>query len=403
MEPRAQTIRFIEIASLDEARVELERVGSDPMGIKLMASKELFRNLKVTNLSVPAANIIKQDMIAVAGEAAVSKGVVSAKVEYTDCILSGTLKQFRGLVKRLAIQPYGLSDTAKAIEAALGNFDRETYKLKGVSRSWDISARALVMGVLNVTPDSFSDGGRYKDATEAVNFGLKMVADGADIIDVGGESTRPGSEGVSIDEELRRIELVVEGLVKGGVAVSIDTTKAEVARRAIELGAEIVNDVSAMTLDSKMADVISESGAGIILMHMRGTPDTMQADTDYKDLMGEIYGYLNERIEYAAGKAIARDKIIVDPGIGFGKSAEANCEIIRRLREFRTLGVPVMLGASRKSFMSVAGEYKDAGSRVMPSVGAAVVGFMNGATILRVHDVKETRAALDMATAIKNG
>ena len=408
MESRAQTIRLIEIASLSEARTEMERVGVDPAGIKLMAPKELYRNLKVTNLTAPAGNIIKQDMIAVGGEAAVSKGVVSAEVDHTDCILSGTLKQFRRLIKKLSIQPYALKETAKLIEGALNNLEVESYTLKGVNRSWDLGAssnvrantRALVMGILNVTPDSFSDGGRYRSVEDAVSFGLEMVADGADIIDVGGESTRPGSEGVSVEEELKRVLPVIEGLVDGGAAISIDTTKAEVARRAIKAGAEIVNDVSAISMDEAMVEVVADTGAAVVLMHMRGTPKDMQAETDYEDLIGEVYGYLEERIEFALSKGIARDKIIVDPGIGFGKSAEASLELIKRLGEFRTLGVPVMLGASRKSFMGkVAPETK---ARLMPSVAAAVAGVMNGASLLRVHDVRETRLAVDMANEIQD-
>lgn len=411
MEPRVQTIRFIEIDSLSNASLEMERVGVDPAGIKLMAPKELYRNLKLTALSTGAGNIIKQDMLAVGGEAAVSKGVVSAEVDYTDCILSGTLKQFRRLVKKLSIQPYGLSDTAKAIACALDNLEIESYRLSGVSRSWTLGrssdARPLVVGILNVTPDSFSDGGRYKDADEAVKFGLNMCEEGADIIDVGGESTRPGAEPISLEEELRRVLPVIEGLIEGGaavsgVAVSIDTTKAEVARRALALGAEMVNDVSAMGQDSEMAGVVAESGAAVVLMHMRGTSQTMQADIDYEDLMGEIYGYLNERVEFAVSKGISRDKIVIDPGIGFGKSREANLEIIRRLGEFKTLGLPIMLGASRKSFMEDVSLGDEVEDRLIPSVATAVAGLMNGATLLRVHDVSETRAAIDMASAIKN-
>ena len=276
--------------------------------------------------------------------------------------------------------------------------------LKGRTKSWTVGAgcRTIIMGVLNVTPDSFYDGGRYADPTAALAHALEMAEDGADWIDVGGESTRPGAAPVAEADELKRVLPIVEALAGKGITVSIDTTKAEVARLAIEAGAEIVNDVSALTMDPAMAGVVAGSGAGVCLMHMRGPPATMQEDVSYRDLIGEVGAYLSGRLDYAVRCGIQADSVIVDPGIGFGKSAAGSLELIRNLSEFGTLGRPVLVGPSRKSFIGRALDL-DVDSRLGATLVVSVAAVLNGAGVLRVHDVKEVKEAARMAEAIRDG
>lgn len=251
----------------------------------------------------------------------------------------------------------------------------------------DCSSRTLVMGVLNVTPDSFSDGGRFYDPVKAVQHGLKLARDGADIIDVGGESTRPGSEGIPVQEEMRRVIPVIEALAREvKVPISVDTYKSEVAARALEAGAAMVNDISAMRFDPRMAEVIAEYGVPVVLMHMLGTPKDMQLDPRYKDLLGEILDFLRARIEWAVSRGIAEDQIIVDPGIGFGKTLEHNLFLLKNLSRFSCLGRPILLGTSRKSFIGkILGV--DVDQREEGTAATVALGICNGANIVRVHDV----------------
>jgi dihydropteroate synthase len=258
--------------------------------------------------------------------------------------------------------------------------------------------RPAVMGVVNVTPDSFSDGGVHLQATAAIAAGWRMIDDGAAIVDVGGESTRPGSEGVGLDEELRRVLPVLEGL--HGAPLSIDTAKAEVARRALELGAELVNDVTALRGDPEMAEVVAEADAYLCLMHMQGEPRTMQRNPTYEDVAAEVAAFLEERLRVAVDSGIAEDRICVDPGIGFGKTVEHNLELLRRLDALVALGRPVVVGFSRKSSLGrILGDPHATTGPLAASIAAAVLAYERGATILRVHDVREHVEALTFAAA----
>jgi dihydropteroate synthase len=261
--------------------------------------------------------------------------------------------------------------------------------------AFDFGTRVAIMGILNVTPDSFSDGGSFSDAGRAVDHGLRLARDGADIIDVGGESTRPGAEPVDPGLELERVVPVIRGLSgKTPIPISVDTRNAAVAAAALDAGACIVNDVSGLRHDVRMADVIGSRGATAVIMHMRGTPETMQADPVYTDLIGEISEYFRSGIRIAADSGIAQ--IILDPGIGFGKSVEHNLEILGRLGEFSALGRPVMVGPSRKSFIGTLLGL-GVGDRLEGTIGASVAAVMNGAAILRVHDVLQVARAVRVA------
>jgi dihydropteroate synthase len=255
--------------------------------------------------------------------------------------------------------------------------------------------------VVNVTPDSFSDGGVNYDARDAIASARRMVEEGAAVVDVGGESTRPGAEGVSVDEELRRVLPVLEA-VASELPVSIDTVKAEVARRALALGAELVNDVTALRADPDLAAVVAEHGAYVCLMHMKGEPRTMQVNPTYGDVVSEVAAFLEERLRFAVGEGIAEERICLDPGIGFGKSVEHNFELLRRLDELVALGRPVVIGFSRKrSLGRILGDPEATTGPLSASIAAAVAAYERGATILRVHDVKEHVEALTVARAVE--
>jgi len=256
--------------------------------------------------------------------------------------------------------------------------------------------RPSVMGIVNVTPDSFSDGGVNVDPDAAAATARRQLAEGAAIVDVGGESTRPGAAPVSLDEELRRVLPVLERL-QGEVPVSIDTAKAEVARRALALGAELVNDVTALRGDPDLAGVVADTGAYLCLMHMQGEPRTMQEDPRYDDVAADVARFLEERLSFAVDAGIAEERIALDPGIGFGKTVEHNLELIRRLDVLLALGRPVLVGVSRKSSLRA---LTGADDLLPASVAAAVAAYERGATILRVHDVKEHVEALTVASAI---
>jgi dihydropteroate synthase len=260
-------------------------------------------------------------------------------------------------------------------------------------------SRPSVMGVVNVTPDSFSDGGVHFRAEDAIGAARRMLDEGAAIVDIGGESTRPGSQGVTLDDELRRVIPVMAAL--SGLPLSIDTAKAEVARRALELGAELVNDVTALRGDSDLAGVVADAGAYLCLMHMQGEPRTMQDDPQYDDVAGEVAAFLEERMTFAVDAGIPEERICLDPGIGFGKTVEHNIELVRRLDLLLALGRPVMIGFSRKrSLGRMLGDPDATTGSVSASLGAAVAAYERGATILRVHDVRETVEALTIAGAL---
>lgn len=260
--------------------------------------------------------------------------------------------------------------------------------------------RPVVMGVLNVTPDSFSDGDRYLEPAAAVDHALEMVEEGADLIDVGAESTRPGAAPVDPAEEWSRLSGVVEPLAQRGVTVSIDTMKLEVASRALDAGAVIVNDVSGLGNAPGIGDLCARTGAGLVLMHMRGSPRTMQEDTSYDDLVGEVAGWLEDRATRAREAGCASEQIVIDPGIGFGKSVDGNLELLARTAEFTRLGYPVLVGPSRKSFIGkVLGVPVE--RRLEGTLAACLAAFERGARLFRVHDVGSARRALDLADAIR--
>lgn len=259
--------------------------------------------------------------------------------------------------------------------------------------------RPLIMGIVNVTPDSFSDGGRNAETQRAIENGLLLAKQGADILDVGGESTRPGSEGVPVEEELRRVIPVIEALAAQGCRVSVDTRKAAVMRAALKAGAEIVNDVAALSYEPEAMAAMAEASCPVILMHAQGDPKTMQLSPQYDDVALDVYDWLENRIEACVAAGIARERIVADPGVGFGKTFRHNLDVLRQFTLYHALGVPLLMGLSRKGFIGALTGEKTAGNRVHGSVGGAVWSALNGAHILRVHDVKGTVEALAVVAA----
>lgn len=278
-----------------------------------------------------------------------------------------------------------------------------------MSRAWRVRdgtlplRRTLLMGIVNVTPDSFSDGGRHASTEAAIAHGLRLLDEGADVLDVGGESTRPGAQPVDADEEIRRVVPVVRALAQGGAVVSVDTMKARVAEAALDAGARMVNDVSAAR-DPAMLPLVAARGAGLVLMHMQGEPRTMQKDPQYEDVVKEVAAFLHERARAAEAAGVPRDAIALDPGLGFGKTRDHNLALLRGLPELAMLGYPVLVGASRKAFLGAltarGGAAPPPDDRVEASLVAHVLAAERGAAIVRAHDVKAHRRALDVADAL---
>ncbi len=272
-----------------------------------------------------------------------------------------------------------------------------TYQFGGTAI--EFGKRTYMMGILNVTPDSFSDGGRFFELTDAVLHAYQMVKDGADIIDVGGESTRPGAESVPLEEEMKRVVPVIHKIrQKNNIPISVDTYKSQVAIEALNAGANIVNDISGLHFDEKMADVIAEKNASVVIMHIKGKPKDMQVNPRYSDVIKEVYNYLAEAVDGARRKGIKQ--VMIDPGIGFGKTVEQNLELISGLDEFRKIGVPILIGVSRKSFIGKILETA-VEARLEGTAAAVTASIMHGADIVRVHDVREMRRVALVADAIR--
>jgi len=381
----------------------MQDIRVDSYGIQIMLPKAISCLIKMDSVSNITANILKQEMLSLGGDVAVARGALTGKAKKTDCLLMGNLSQFNRLNQKLKVQPFGLDRLSQALDLTLKNYQKEKFNISlGKYKLSLASAKINVMGILNVTPDSFSgDGLYYSSAGEIVDYAQKLLSDGADIIDVGGESSRPAAMPVSIKEEICRTIPVIKSLAKKIKApISIDTHKPEVAQRALDCGASLVNDITGLR-DPKMAKVIARNKAAVVIMHMKGTPRTMQKNPKYDSLVDEVIEYLEAALNCALEAGVDKDKIIVDPGIGFGKTAEDNLAILQNLQDFKVLGKPILVGTSRKSFI---GKILDAGpqERLSGTIASCVMAAQNGAKIVRTHDVKEVSDALKLFSAIKN-
>jgi dihydropteroate synthase len=396
----ATTPRLVTVRDEAEARAELLRLGADPEGARRMAGRMVGRLVKLSAVPCKAANILKQEMLALGGDAAVARGTVACQLPATDVLLIGTDKSLRILARRLASQPFGLREVGEEITQLLERLGHPPRHLVGAGVTLTLD-RPRIMGVLNLTPDSFSDGGAFASPDEALRHALQLVADGADILDIGGESTRPGAAEVPTQQELDRVLPVIERLRQEvDIPLSIDTTKAEVARAAMAVGVNFINDISGLTFDSAMVGVAAATGAGLFLMHTRGAPRTMQQDTAYADLLGEILASLQHSLAVATAAGIATERLAVDPGIGFGKSVAGNLEILRRLGAFHSLGYPVLLGTSRKSFIGKTLQQESPADRLYGTLATLALGVASGVQLYRVHDVRAARDVVLMAHAV---
>jgi len=394
--------RVLCIDNPEDARTMLAGLDVSAQGIDIMASKAIHRIITISDIDSRAANIIKQEMLSRGGEAAAPWVLYKMDLRKVDMILMGTLRQYDELCEKLVMQPFGLKALVRQIKDALSNYDKQPPVIEAGRFRLDLAAKTTIMGILNVTPDSFSDGGRNFDFAVAVELAKRMADDGAGIIDIGGESTRPGADPVGLDEELRRTIPVIETLAgELDVPISIDTYKPEVAKRALDAGATIINDISGLR-DEKMPELAIERNVPVIVMHMKGTPRDMQQNPVYEDVVAEVADWLDRQAENAIAAGLPSEKILIDPGIGFGKTRDHNLEIMRRFSEFKSLGYPIVLGASRKAFIGAVLDLP-ADERVEGTIASVVYGVTRGANIVRVHDVKEVARACKLADAIIMG
>ena len=393
-------IRCLHITNARETIHQMGMVGVDATGIKLMKGKSLHLNFKVEGINPRIANLLKQEMLSLGGDAALDGRGLDCSTKQINAILMGTQKQFEKLLLKLD-QYVDLQPIGESLKETIKNISKTHYSIRCRKKTFTLGKRTLLMGVLNVTPDSFSDGGLYFDKEKAIAHGLRMVEEGADFIDIGGESTRPGSKPIGLEEELRRVIPVIESLAKEvDVPISIDTFKLTVAKRAIEAGAEMINDISGLHFDPDLGKIAVKEDVPLILMHIRGTPETMQKDIHYDSLFSEILQYLKESIQRAESVGFDPQQIIIDPGIGFGKTLEDNLLIIKNLSEFRILGKPILLGTSRKSFIGkiLNAEIND---RLEGTLSSIAICALNGAHIIRCHDVLQSKKAIAVADAIR--
>ena len=392
--------RVILIQSREDAAREMRAIGVCEGGIDAMQGKAETVVIKVSGVAVPVAHILKQQMLSLGGEAAVHKSVLTHAIESSDVLIMGTHLQIDRLVERLSCQPFDvpslgerIAEIMKAVRAS------GTRTLRARSFTLDIGKRVHVVGILNVTPDSFSDGGLYLHPAEATARALTLIEEGADVIDVGGQSSRPGSEPISEEEELKRVIPVIRALAEEWQGpISVDTYRSRVATEALAAGAAIVNDISAFSFDPGIVGVVAEAGAACVLMHIQGSPVDMQEAPRYNDLMGEIARVLSDAMKLAREAGIDDDQIVIDPGIGFGKTTQHNLAILRRLPELKVLGAPILVGPSRKSFI---GNVLDLAvdDRLEGTLAAAAYAVVQGARLVRVHDVKPVVRAVRMVEA----
>ncbi len=374
--------------------------GSDPAALPYLTPKLIHKNLLIEGVRLYAANVLKQSMLSIGGDVAVHRNAITGRIETSDCLVMGDLRHYRLLVDKLRLQP-GLGPLADIIEDQIFT-PEEALFLRLCAKDFSWERKPVIMGILNITPDSFSDGGLWHDHERALDHALEMVLHGADILDIGGESSRPGAESIDADEEIRRVAPLIEKLAaRTDIPISIDTKRARTAEAAIGAGARIINDISALSHDPDMPGIAAKTGAGVVLMHMRGTPTTMQSDTSYHDIVREIFSYLEERITFSMEKGIDPSSILIDPGIGlFGKDREGNLRLIHHIAQFKSLGMPVVLGHSRKAFIGQVLDTPVPG-RQEGTDAVSAWAVTQGVDVLRVHDVLHTKRIRDMMNAIR--
>jgi dihydropteroate synthase len=392
--------RVLEWDRMNEIAREIERTESDPEGVGIMTRKGRIFPVRLSDVPLKASPLLKQELLSVGGDAAHARGVADHSVAASPVLLLATWGQYRRLLPKLRRQPFGLAQLAEEVDGALRHYVQHGPRIiEGAHHPLTLGDHPRVMGVVNVTPDSFSDGGRFLDPAVAAAHALQLAEEGASVVDIGGESTRPGATPVSAEAEWRRVAPVLDAVRdRIPVPISIDTRHAEVARQAIEAGADLVNDVEGLRSE-EMRRVVARSNAAAVVMHMRGTPPTMQQQLDYADLRGEVFRALADATDEAVRAGIPAEKLLVDPGLGFGKSAEQSLELLVHAGELRSLGYPVVVGASRKSFLGAMLGPASAAERLEAGLAAAVLAAERGVALVRTHDVAPTVRALAVVAA----
>ncbi len=394
--------RVLELPTLGETAREIARTQSEPEGIGIMTRKARILAVRLDDVSLKAAPLLKQELLAVGGDSAHARGIADHTAERTKVVLLATYGQYRRLLPKLARQPFGLGAIGTAIDRALTHrLRRVEREVPGLHRSFTVGGETRVMGIVNITPDSFSDGGRFLDPEAAIVQAVRLAEEGADLIDLGAESTRPGATPVSAETEWKRLEPVLARIgAEVRVPISVDTRSPEVAGRALDAGADLVNDVGGLR-EPEMRRLLARTGAPVVVLHMRGEPATMRENLVYDDLRGEVYGALADAVALALADGIGEDRLLVDPGLGFGKGPEQDLELLAHLGEFRSLGAPVVVGASRKSFLGHALGGAPVGDREEAGIAATVAAALQGADIVRVHSVRPTARALKVADRLR--
>lgn len=370
----------------DDIKNELLKIGFDSQYLEFAALKHEFLTLKIENLPPYAATVIKQTALSKGCDAGVHRDVLLGKIENSSLILTGTIKQLREIAKSLSYQPFGLKNIAKLIEDEINlHFKKKNPK---------------IMGILNVTKDSFSDGGRFFELKDAIIQAEKLVQEGADIIDIGAESTRPNAEPVDVDFETEKLTPIVKELKKQKVKISIDTRNHKTAEKMIELGVDIINDVSNLNYDNKMADIIKNSDVFYVLCHSRGIPQNMDEFCSYNNVQDEVYEELYKKSRFLLDKGIEKERIIIDVGFGFAKNVEQNFELLKRIKEFNSLGFKNLAGLSRKRFIKSLVCEANLETLDDLTMLASFYLIQENVDIIRVHNVQKTKTALDFYRAI---
>jgi dihydropteroate synthase len=395
--------RVLDLPDAAAAQQEIAAVGASAPAVPWMAAEATLRAVRLEAVGGRAASILKQEALALGAECAVAKSVAAFDDRPQSVVLIATLKQHRALAAKLRAQPFGLRVLADEVTQALAHFGGLwPGPLRLGRHELPLGQRTLIMGILNVTPDSFSGDGLGTDVAAAVDQAKRFADQGADLLDVGGQSTRPGSEDVPAEVERSRVLPVLERLAaEVDLPVSIDTDKAEVAAAALDAGASLVNDVRALQGEG-MQELVADRKVPVCVMHMLGSPRTMQEAPAYADVIADIHRFLVERVERCLEAGLTRDQVLIDPGLGFGKTVNHNLTVLRRLREFRSIGCPVLVGPSRKSTI---GKVLDlpVEDRLEGTAAACAIAIHNGAHVLRVHDVREMVRVARMSDAILRG
>ena len=363
---------------------ELKKIGFDKSYTHKAKEKFEYKNIKIYSLKPAMANIIKQTSLSVGCDCATHREVITGKIENSDCILGGSVSQIKKVAEKLKFQPFGLKKLGEELE-------KLCPPLAGGPKSVISRSGTQLVGILNLTPNSFSDGGMYNDFERAKEHLLELINDGADIVDIGAESTKPYSKAVPAKEQLEKLLPIID-FAKGKIPLSIDTRSSEVTEECLNAGANIINDVSGFDYDEKMADIIAKYNVPVIIQHSKGTPENMQNSPVYADLMEEIFLNLRKKVDFARSKGI--ENIIIDPGIGFGKSREDNFEIIRRVEEFESLGCPIMLGISRKSLLDM--QNADNFDKDIYTTAINALAIERNVDYIRVHNVKMHKKLIDL-------